>query len=449
MTNARWNLWLLSLAALAVLTTSPLRLGYGQTPAPLKHDVIINEIHYHPDVKTELVEFIELYNKSSAAVDLSGWRLTKAVEYTFPAGTSIPANGYVVVTENPAAFQAKFKTSALGPWTGVLSNDGETIRLLDAAKRVVNEVAYQEGFPWPTVGDAPGYSIELINPNLDNTLGGNWRCGSQAGSTAAAQEVTLFPSASSWHYRKGTSEASTPIGAWRELSFVEDGTWQVHNAPVGYDPLETAAWARLDDMNGNYTSVFLRKTFTVTDPSQFASWRLEAFYDDGFNCWINGRRVAFAQVTGENLPYDSIADGVAREANTYDTFTLTDDPAVVLKPGLNVIAVQFFNILKSSSSDAFFDARLIASTGGAANPSPGKRNSVYLRCDPAGDPTGCAYAPATPLQPAGGDHGPGDGRQRCGHRAAVVSDRRSGQLQLQERCGLRGFQELGDRADEG
>ena len=164
MTNARWNLWLLSLAVLAVLTTSPLRLGYGQTPAPLKHDVIINEIHYHPDVKTELVEFIELYNKSSAAVDLSGWRLTKAVEYTFPAGTSIPANGYVVVTENPAAFQAKFKTSALGPWTGVLSNDGETIRLLDAAKRVVNEVAYQEGFPWPTVGDAPGYSLELINP---------------------------------------------------------------------------------------------------------------------------------------------------------------------------------------------------------------------------------------------------------------------------------------------
>ena len=60
-------------------------------------------------------------------------------------------------------------------------------------------------------------------------------------------------------------------------------------------------------MNGNYTSVFLRKTFTVTDPSQFASWRLEAFYDDGFNCWINGRRVAFAQVTGENLPYNSIA----------------------------------------------------------------------------------------------------------------------------------------------
>src|SRR4051812_38450149 len=47
-------------------------------------DVIINEIHYDPDIKTELVEFIELYNTGATSVDLSGWALTDAVAYTFP-----------------------------------------------------------------------------------------------------------------------------------------------------------------------------------------------------------------------------------------------------------------------------------------------------------------------------------------------------------------------------
>jgi hypothetical protein len=163
------------LPAMVLLAVGPLQVGHTQSPSPLRHDVIINEIHYNPDVKTELVEFVELYNKGSTAVDLAGWRLADAVAYTFPAGTSIPARGFLVVARDPAAFQSKFKVSARGPWTGVLSNEGETVLLCDAARRVVDEVDYRMGFPWPTVGDPPGYSIELINPDLDNELGGNWR----------------------------------------------------------------------------------------------------------------------------------------------------------------------------------------------------------------------------------------------------------------------------------
>src|SRR5688572_29158787 len=90
-------------------------------------NVIINEIHYDPAVKVELVEFIELHNSGTTALDLSGWRLTEGVEFTFPAGTTIGAGGYLVVAENPARLQTKFGATALGPWIGVLANDGETI----------------------------------------------------------------------------------------------------------------------------------------------------------------------------------------------------------------------------------------------------------------------------------------------------------------------------------
>ena len=40
--------------------------------------IVINEIHYNPDVKTEPAEFVELYNPSPIAVNLSGASFTNA-----------------------------------------------------------------------------------------------------------------------------------------------------------------------------------------------------------------------------------------------------------------------------------------------------------------------------------------------------------------------------------
>ena len=49
---------------------------------------------------------------------------------------------------------------------------------------MVDEVEYQLGFPWPTVGDpipadqpGAGCSMQLTNPLFDNDLGGSWRSG--------------------------------------------------------------------------------------------------------------------------------------------------------------------------------------------------------------------------------------------------------------------------------
>ena len=91
--------------------------------------IVINEIHFDPPVATEPVEFIELFNRGTNAVNLSGWQLSDAVAYTIPDGTTLNSGGYLVIAQNPAALQAKFGISALGPWAGGLSNDGETIVL--------------------------------------------------------------------------------------------------------------------------------------------------------------------------------------------------------------------------------------------------------------------------------------------------------------------------------
>ena len=57
--------------------------------------VVINEIHSDPDVKTELVEYVELYNFGTTDVNLAGWYFSDGISYRFPAGSILPAGGFV------------------------------------------------------------------------------------------------------------------------------------------------------------------------------------------------------------------------------------------------------------------------------------------------------------------------------------------------------------------
>jgi hypothetical protein len=59
--------------------------------------IVINEIFYHaPGTSQE--QWVELYNKGSAAVDVSLWRFSDGIDYQFPAATPpIPAGGFAVV----------------------------------------------------------------------------------------------------------------------------------------------------------------------------------------------------------------------------------------------------------------------------------------------------------------------------------------------------------------
>jgi hypothetical protein len=143
-----------------------------------QQQVIINEIHADPLVKTELVEFIELHNRADVSIDLSGWSLRDGVDFSFPAGTSISPKGYLVVTQNGQMFNQKFGKSAAGEWVGTLNNDGENVELRNAEGTLIDLADYRLGFPWPTYGDASDVSVQLINESLDNELGGSWRSAS-------------------------------------------------------------------------------------------------------------------------------------------------------------------------------------------------------------------------------------------------------------------------------
>ncbi|MCA9166854.1 MAG: lamin tail domain-containing protein, partial [Planctomycetales bacterium] len=121
------------------------------------------------------MEYIELFNRSDAAIDVSGWEINDAIDYKIPDGTQIAAHQYLVIAKDTIAFHEIYPgVPAIGDFSGSLSNHDERIRLLDARGNLADSVHYFEGGRWPATADAGGSSLELIDPYSDNNRGESW-----------------------------------------------------------------------------------------------------------------------------------------------------------------------------------------------------------------------------------------------------------------------------------
>lgn len=182
----------------------------------------------------------------------------------------------------------------------------------------------------------------------------------QAASDAHAQTspVLLLATNSVWNYFKGTKEASQPdTSAWRGKAF-DDSGWLRGAAPFSYGEDAIADGTRLSDMQNNYSTMFLRRWFNLTDASALAELVLSAVCDDGFIAWINGREVARYNAP-EGVPTcNSTASANAAEPAGFDLFPVSDLGQFV-QSGSNILAVQVFNV-SPGSSDIVFDLQLEA-----------------------------------------------------------------------------------------
>ncbi|MCJ7778235.1 MAG: hypothetical protein MUP16_07980, partial [Sedimentisphaerales bacterium] len=169
------------------------------------------------------------------------------------------------------------------------------------------------------------------------------------------ETIVLIQDGDTWKYFKGTREPSQTSGLWRRLSF-SDSSWLQGDAPIGYG--ESFIATDLSDMRGNYSTLYLRKTFDVADIDSIETLRLDALYDDGINVWINGVNVASDNVSSAELPYNAVTDN-RPENHEFTSFTLPD-PNSYLVSGTNIIAVQVVNQSLGDSSDCFIDVRLVS-----------------------------------------------------------------------------------------
>ncbi len=194
----------------------------GPNTGPRVGPIVLNEIMYHPPPvvgtnNNTLDEYIELRNTTGQIAPLydpdfptNTWRLDGGVAYVFPAGLTLPPDGFLLVVNfDPvhnapqlAAFRSKYGLDAsnviVGPYSGALENQGERVQLLkpDPPQTapspnpgfvpyiLVDQVTYSNILPWPTNASATGLSLQRIDIRSYGDDPVNWR----AASPTAARE---------------------------------------------------------------------------------------------------------------------------------------------------------------------------------------------------------------------------------------------------------------------
>ena len=136
-------------------------------PSTRRGPFTITEIMYHPADRPDgrSGEFIELCNTDPVPHDISGYRLSGQVDYTFPDGTLLPPHGRLVVAADPQVIVGIYPVSfVLGPYSNRLSNGGGTVRLRNRIDALLVDIEYDDDWPWPTSADGAGHSLDLAHP---------------------------------------------------------------------------------------------------------------------------------------------------------------------------------------------------------------------------------------------------------------------------------------------
>jgi len=188
--------------------------------------ILINEIHYNSSIAQGDDfdwEFCELYNSGDLSADLSGYHFFNSASgspqlgLVFPAGTSIAAGEFVIVTVAGGGGTLNYSGNGYQVFEmdlGNFSNSGEAVSLEDAWGNVLDAVTYASSGLWPGAGfsilgstlignpNGGGSSLEYIPEILatyvagtlsaDNEFGNNWQASWVDGGTPGGANSSAF-----------------------------------------------------------------------------------------------------------------------------------------------------------------------------------------------------------------------------------------------------------------
>ena len=158
--------------------------------------VIVSEILYAPTPLTQAeiaagftsaddMEYVEIHNPTSATVEFSHWHLADAVTFDFAAGTTLASHGtLLVVPFDPAnaamlqAFRSRYglnvSVAVLGPYSGRLSDTGETLVLQDSDDPPLEAPSYWPPLLEDEVVYTSAWGAAGNGQSLQRTIPGAW-----------------------------------------------------------------------------------------------------------------------------------------------------------------------------------------------------------------------------------------------------------------------------------
>lgn len=153
--------------------------------APNTGDVVISEVMFEP--KDSAAEFIELYNTSNVAIDLSDVVLCKPTSTDYPGKAyslsefpiAIAPKSYLVLTANATHFvtdynvpnEVKLVECSSFP---LLNNDEGRALLVTKSGVVIDSITYNSTWHFELLNSDKGVSLERLSSEIDGNIASNW-----------------------------------------------------------------------------------------------------------------------------------------------------------------------------------------------------------------------------------------------------------------------------------
>ncbi|MEM7393822.1 MAG: lamin tail domain-containing protein, partial [Verrucomicrobiota bacterium] len=212
------------------------------TPSRRRSGFIVSEIMYNPSdqISGLDLEFVEIYNADTIDFDISGFRISGDVDYTFPDGTTFPAGGRFVIADNPDDVRSAYNLpNVFGPWDGNLPNDVGTVRLRNNLGAVLTETVYRDKSPWPASADGGGHSLVLTRPDYGDDSHKAWSQSRWIGGSPGSADPKFDDPSTNVVINELLVHTDDP-----EFDFIE-----LYNR--GTTPVEIGGWVLMDNPSSN------------------------------------------------------------------------------------------------------------------------------------------------------------------------------------------------------
>ena len=104
--------------------------------------------------------------------------------------------------------------------------------------------------------------------------------------SARADDISLIRVTDNWKYFEGRAEPPGQPLSWIDLNY-DDSQWA--ESLAGFSSFNTYGEAtQLYDYGRDYSTVYFRRKFSVSDPATVAQLIFRIDYDDGFIAYLNG-----------------------------------------------------------------------------------------------------------------------------------------------------------------
>lgn len=205
-------------------------------PCTRRTPLVISEIMYHPAPRPDQMDldYVEIHNSQPWFFDLSGFRLAGDITFTFPAGSVLAANAFLVVARVPADVRQVYGiTNVIGGHEGQLGQPSGSVRLEHRSGAVLVDVEYQATHPWPVAPDGAGPSLVLARPSLGQRDPAAWAASARVGGSPGVPEPVGIEPLRTVVINEVLARSAAPGGQYIELYNHSPNEADVGNCWIG------------------------------------------------------------------------------------------------------------------------------------------------------------------------------------------------------------------------